>query len=830
MNNHNTTPSPQSPQSAPSSKLVIVLATLIVTALLVGAGFAANYYVGGDVELDKLGLLADTTLGEGQVPDAELISLVPEGIEQDPVEQESSETSRSLAEAARTSPDGEVTGEVTIDLPGDTDLDLGDVDIDVIVDESGEVIGIDNGFAVVDLPLSGALKDAFMDSTLPARVGMGTGAELAHLKAHLIDDHDYLYFEFGSQDFDLHLDLGDEFNGADNLPQRISMNTDTGSTIFVADMNADYFYFSVPCNAMIGQSTPKKARPDKKRENSLAKSEADIPGLSVDLTNVDPGGCGIGWSTGGNIPFTPLMEERLSEIPQDFTSHIVIDGTIPVHPLFTVDGESFIRFDPDGMRTWSNAEMQAELAYARGAVDVSIPTAIGTIGFLTISPISTEMDGGIEVRLAVTADAGTDLAGGVPPALLEELLPVSGELELDGVLHYKGLGLTDDSFVEINGEMAMSSNNVVHNLTSPDSEDVFHATGRIRVDSDGIVATATAEQSPFPEVDLNGTATLDIGIPFDSLEDSFLQFTGSANFGETDIGAEALIRLDNDGLLVTGDIELVDYGYVEVLGRIGPGEVTLHGEAEVVVPIGDLDQLADRVLSDMTNQEQIASLDRAIDRRVNELSAASPREEAKLRTTIAAFRLAYAEVQKANDNIRINNEKIAGVDRRIKAEKDRHAALSFGQRIIDATPHGIKLAALETERAAYVAANKTNAAYRDTSNALLSSTAQATIAAVAWDDELNDLVTMQAEAYWGNLTTAIANTLLLGVDSILDAFLIDGSLVGMVDITVGTEALAGAGNLEWCRDGECSGATGVDVSFSPAFSVCGTVLGLNNCL
>jgi Ca2+/Na+ antiporter len=820
----------QSPPSRAFSTGRIIIASVLVVGLLAAAGFLAVSYVSDDSDGDNEDVILGTEASA--VIETEVVGLIADpGPAEASRNQEVTETLGRLSDVVTKSPEGDdvVSGDVTIELPGDTDLDLGDADLEVIVDEAGKVIGVEEGFAVVDLPLSGALAGAFMDSLLPARVGMGTGAELAHLKAHLIDDHDYLYFEFGSQPFDLHLDLAEQFNGAGNLAQRISMGTDTGSTVFVVDMNGDYFYLSVPCDSMVGRSAPKKKRPSEKRTDWTPMNEAEIPGLSVDLTNFSPG-CGLGWSTGGTIPFTPMMEERMSEIPQDFTSHIVIDGSVPVHPLFTVDGESFIRFDNDGMRTWSNAELDAGLAYGSGVVDVSIPAAVGTVGFLAISPVTTENDGAVEVRLAVTATAGTNLTTAVPQQVLEELLPVSGELDLDGVLHYKGPGLTEDSFVELNGDITMSHSNAVHELTEPESDDFYQATGRIRVDGTGIVATAQASNSPFPHVDLNGTATLDIGIPFDALDNSFLEYQGSARLGETDLGADTRIRLDNQGLLVTGEIELEEYGNVEVLGRLAADELTLHGETEVVVPIGDLDQLADRVLQDMTNEEQIAALDRAIDRRVDELSVSHPERETELRTTIRGFRLAYAEVRKANENIRINNSKIADVDRRVSAEKARHAKLSALEKIPDLVVHTPKLAALEAERATYVTANSANAAFRDSANALLASTAQATIAAVGWDDELNDLLTMQAEAYWGTLTTAIIDTLLRGVDSVLDAFAIDGSLVGTVNITVGTEALAGASQLEWCRDGECSLATGVDVSFTPVFDVCGTVLGIRSCL
>ena len=713
---------------------------------------------------------------------------------------------------------GEATGDITIALPGGGDLTLQDSKLDVEVDADGNVTGVSSGVTTLELPTVGALAGAFMDADLPANVGMARGDELAHLKAHLIDDHDYLYFDLGAQPFELFLDLDDEFAGADSLPQRVSTTGESGSTMFVMDLDGDYFYLSTPCSAMVPQGSAKQ-RPTSKRAVERTE-EAPIPGVFADVSGFDPGGCGVGWSVGGQIPFRPMMTDRVTDIPDTFTANLVIDGTVPVHKAASLDGELFFRFDPDRSTVWANAELDLGLTFLKGAAEVKVPAARGTVG---LSIGSTNFD------LWATATTGTHLVDGSPVEMLADLAPISGQLDLDGELHFLNDEIQATSFLQLAGDMTISNGNVVTAAAGVETDNMLAAEGVARIDASGVQIRGHVAVSPLSLIDVQGTASLDFKIPFEDPADSHFEIVGSLAIGDTVLGGEASLRLDRSGAHARGELQLAGMAALAVEGKLGPAGFQLTGVAEAVLPIGDLDMVAANLVDEASNAEQIRVLNAQVDQRVNELAAANPSKEVELRNTVRDFRQAFAEVAVANENIRINNAKIADVQRRIQADIDWHWALNDFDRFWDKGPHGIRLAALYAEQGVFETANVANYAYRDTANAILSTAQQVALGVVGWDGELNGLVTLQAEAYWGTLTGNVVGTILNGADLILDAFGIDGSAVGTATFTVGTDGVGASVDLQWCRDGDCSQIVDATVSLAPTVQLCGTILGINAC-
>jgi len=671
-----------------------------------------------------------------------------------------------------------------------------------------------------DLPTVGPLAGAFMDRMLAANVGMATGAELQHLGAHLRDDASYLYFDIGRQAFDLHLDLEESFAGAESLPERISTTGDMGPSMFVMDLSGDYFYLSTPCASLVPAGKTKKARPSKQREATPAGRAEDIPGVSLDLSSFDPGGCGIGWSAGGLIPFRPMMQDRVTDIPSDFSSHLVIDGTIPVHPSASLDGEIFVRFDPDRMTAWANSELDLTASFAQGVGDVAVPVAKGTVG---VSVGVSNFD------LWVTSTVGTTAADGSPAGQLAGLLPEQGGVDIDAEIHFVGTELQPNSFVQLDGELAISNGNAVTEASGVDMGDVVTADAFARIDFSGVEVRGSVEVSPISAFDVSGGAELDFMLPFDDPANGYFDLRGDIAIGEIVLEGEARVRIDRAGAFASGELAVAGMANVAVEGFLGANGFQLTGEAAATLPIGDLDRVAANLVDETANARVIQLLNAQIDERVDELAAANPSKATELRNTVRDFRNAFADVAVANENIRINNAKIADVQRRIDADIAWHQALSDFDRFWDTGPHGVRLAALYAEQGVFEAANVGNYAYRDTANAVLSTSQQVALGVVGWDGELNALVTLQAEAYWGTLTGNFVATVLYGADAVLDAFGVDGSATGTVSFTVGTEGVGATAQLEWCRDGRCETLAGAVVELAPDPTLCGTILGQRVC-
>lgn len=707
---------------------------------------------------------------------------------------------------------GEPRGELLNFLSGDLDLDVG---------SELEGLELEPGVGIVDLPLEGPLSNAFMDRLLPANIGTATGAELAHLGAHLIDDHTYAYADFGEQPFELHLDFIDVFPGAEDLVQHIS-NSGDSSALLVIDLEGDYFYLSVDCAALETGSNAKKERPAT-QDRSAADRDDDspVPGAVLDISAFDPGGCGIGWSVGGNIPFEPFADSSEVDLPSDFGAHVVIDGTVPIGTTASVDGEIFTRFDDDRVTLWANAELDLTLSPAQGLVDINIPAARGTVGAAV---------GSHGIDLWVAATAGTSAAEGSPAEIFTGVLPARGHVDLDAELHLRNGGVTAESFLQVEGELVIGGGNVITNELGVDVGELNTADAFARIDATGIELRGSVSASPVGAFQLAGEAELDLRIPFADITQGYFEIRGTASVGDTALGANARLRVDNTGIIAEGLLEADGMAAVHLEGWIGADGFQLTGAAEVVLPIGDLDQVAANLLGNAATDDQIRALDVAIDQRISEIAAADPARGAELRTTVNDLRQAFRDVARINDDIATNDAIIADIHRRIDADVAWHYALNDFDQFFDVIPHGARQTALYAELAPFEIANAANYVARDTANAFLGTTTQIVLGIVGWDDELNSYVTLQAEAYWGRLTVGLAATVLVGADAILDGLGVDGSAHGAVEFTVGTQGLSASVNLSWCRDGRCSNLADASVTLTPRPEVCATILGAPACV
>jgi hypothetical protein len=661
-----------------------------------------------------------------------------------------------------------------------------------------------------------------LDRPLRGLVGVAFGRDLAHLGAHLRGDERYLYADLGSQPFELFLDLDESQPGTEALPDRIStVGGSDGAAMFVAGLDGDYFYLSTSCAAMIPADPGSSARPAQQRGSDHGDADASqIPGVSADLSAFDPGGCGVGWSIGGFVPFTSWMTERSVDIPDGFGAHVVVDGTVPVHPGISLDGEMFYRFDADRASVWANGELDVGLSFLKGAAEVSLPAIRGTFGF-DLTPATLD--------LWVTAVSGTAAAAGSPTELLADLAPIRGGVDIDGELHIADGDVLASSFLQLAGEVSIAPTPI---RTNSDLEvnDVVAADALIRIDRSGVMARGSMTASPLGALSINGSAELEFLVPFTDPADSYLQIRGALGVGGTPLGADAELRIDRDGAFARGSIDLAGMGGLDVEGWLGPDDFQLTGAAEAVLPIGDLDRVAANLVDQTANDEVIRVLNAQIDERVVQMAAGDRAKGAELRNTIADMRQAFTDIASVRETIAYNDSIIAQRWRDHQADIDWHWALNDFDRFWDKGPHAIRLAAILTEIEALKFANTVQYGYIDVANAVVSATQQAVLAIIGWDEQLNALLALQTEAYVSTLTGNFVATVLNGADAVLDAFGIDGSAVGTVTFTVGTQGIGATVDLQWCRDGSCETVVGATVTLTPYVEVCATILGLPACV
>ena len=682
---------------------------------------------------------------------------------------------------------------------------------------SGTIDSSTSGTSTFELPTTGALASAMIDRPLRGRVGVAYGRDLERLGAHLRGDVQYLYADLGTQEFALDLGLGGVSAGATGVPQAIStIGGVSGSSVFVADLTGDYFYLSVPCQALMTAPEPAAAQ---RHNNDYADSDASqIPGVSVDLSAFDPSGCGIGWSTSGVVPFVPLMQERAVDIPDGFGAHLVFDGTMPLSNGLSLDGELFYRFD-QGVSLWANGELDVAVPFFEGAVEVSLPAVRGTFG------VDASKD---RLDLWITATAGSSAADGTPAEALADFMPISGHVDVDGELHLDGSGIEPSSFLQLAGEMAISPAPV--QVSSNVAVETFSADGIVRIDADGVTARGTVQASPLAAIALTGSADLELMVPFADPSLGFLVLHGHLAVGGTGLGADAELRFDRDGALARGSVELGGLGSLSVEGRLGVDGFQLTGAVEATLPIGDLDQVAARLVDETSNDQVIRTLDQAIDARVDEIGRTKPAKGSELRNTIDDMRSAFDDIASTRETIAYNDGLIAQLWDDHAADIEWHNSLNDFDKFWDIGPHGVRLAAIVAQIEALKFANTVQYGYIDVANAVVAGTQQAVLAIIGWDDELNALLGLQTEAYVHTLVGNFVATVAYGADAVLDAFGIDGSATGTVTFTVGTEGISGAADLRWCRDGSCSPLAGATVSLTPYVEVCATIVGLPACV
>ncbi|MFK8023146.1 MAG: hypothetical protein AB8G26_04195, partial [Ilumatobacter sp.] len=632
---------------------------------------------------------------------------------------------------------------LVVSTDGPAAVQVIDADLDIVLDDAGELAPGTSGVGTIQLPTDGPLAAAMLDRPLRGAIGVAFGRDLGHLGAHLRDDERYLYTDLGSQPFELFLDLDESHDGTDALPQRISTEGIGGASMFIAALDGDYFYISTPCAALIPADAASSPRPDRQRSNDHAAAPASqIPGVSADLTSFDPGGCGLGWSIEGNVPFVPILGDRGITIPEGFGAHVVIDGTIPVHPSATLDGELFYRLEDDHASVWANGELDVGIAFVEGAAEVNVPAIRGTFG-LELTP--TRLD------LAITATAGSSASEGAPSELLADLAPIRGRVDVDGQLTIVDGDVLDTSFLELSGDISISPTPVRAASDVP-VDDVFSADALVRIDRTGVMAQGSVAVSPVSALSLAGDGRLEFLVPFADANDAYLEVAGALRLGDTRLGGDALLRIDRTGALARGRVDLAGFGGLDVEGRLGVDGFQLTGTAEAVLPVGDLDQVAANLVDETSSAETLRALNAQIDKRVNEIGATDAAKGAELRTTIGDLRTAFDDIAAVRDTIAYNDGLIADLWRDHQADIDWHWALNDFDRFWDKGPHAIRLAAIIVEIEALKLANTVQYGYIDVANLAVSAAQQTVIAIIGWDAELNALLSLQTEAYLGTLT------------------------------------------------------------------------------
>lgn len=698
----------------------------------------------------------------------------------------------------------EATSDVIIDAPG----------LDVTFTSDGSVASVEPGPGSIPLPSFGPLADAAA-TVFEGTVGYASGAEIAHLGAHTRADTNYWYVVLseGTQ-----LDTGLPF--VDQLPVSFEL-PGAGSSVLVIDPVDPYLYISFPCPSSLGEASTRSDSDD--RPDETGQATPANPPATISISNYPGGGCGVGFSGNGRIPFTASTTAGIPEAFETLEAELVIDGEFQVSTSTQVVGSAYVDIDADGFALAADGELSVAFALLPDKLDLSLPLGRGSIAY--------EYRGTHE-DLWFAGTTGTSLLGGGSLDLVMDLAPAEGDLTISGRLRHQALPngestVTDESFLQLEGSASLGIDAIAE-LVGIEVEPFQEVAMFARIDHAGVSLQGTTAFSPLPGIAISGSASLDLMIPFTDLTESYLQIDGQFLVGGVDLDAGASLRIDRNGAVATGHLA-TPIGGVDLSGQIGPSGINLSGRIEVVVAVPDFGAYAQHLAREAGVQGTIDLLEERIDERINEIGRVDPARATVLRETIVGFRQERANVASIQTNIDINNGKITRVDGLLSQARRTWDNYTLGEQLLNSIPHGAYVTALNLEREGYKAANTIQRGYMVTANLTLTALEQTLTGIVGADEDLWRLESMTVELRVHAFSAEFLSMAAQAADDLLTTFGVSGTFSGTIDLTVGTNGIDGAFAVSHCdKDGTCTTLVGGTVTF-PDFEACVTVAGMEAC-
>jgi len=692
--------------------------------------------------------------------------------------------------------EGSVEVERTFRLPGEAATLVDAPGIELASDSQGRVVAIAPAAGEISFPVVGVLENATISNPLKGIVGTATGAELSDLGAHLLDDVVYWYVILNDATT---ISTG---IAASALPSVFEVPGDSRG-IVVIDPLDPYVYVGFPCQ---GEPSSPVA--------------ADV---SIDSFK---GGCGFGVSESSRIPIELTLASSIDERFESLTADFVIDGETPISPNVSVAGSTYVDLregDGEEFALVAEGEFSVGISFRGESLPFDIPIGRATVGY-DKSIVGDD--------LWFSGYLGDDVIAGGDVSFVTDFLSAEGDLQIDGRLRRNfasdgSASLADDSFLQAQGSASLG-----FGLFSADSGVEFapqqSANFFARIDNTGFMANGTLAASPIPGVDFGGEASIDIEIPFDDIENGYVEIVGQFQVGAIDLDAGGRLRVDRDGVIVSARLTSPAGGF-ELTGEIGPAGIQLTGEAEIIIPIGDLDKVAENFARDAGLAETIRRLEERIDRAIDDIAASDPDRGARLRILVRDFRNARTEINKIQDTIDYNDSLIdINWDLLAQAGRDWENYSDF-ERVFYAAPHAAYTGSLHTAISALQLANTTQAGFMDVALLTLTGLESGLIELTGTDPELRAAQALVLELRAKNTVDGVIAVVLNGADAVLDVFGIDGSLTGRVRVSVGTDGFDAELDLSWCRDGDCETIVGGSLTF-PDFRACATVIGIEACI
>ncbi len=649
--------------------------------------------------------------------------------------------------------------------------DLGDIDADDLPDS-------------LPIPKAGVLKKAVFHDLPSGIVKTGFGRDLERLGAHLNPDTQYLYLEFRNG---LDIETGlDRYSGpgATALPARVKVAKGVNGVI-VLDPTDPYVYIGGAC-PKFGSQKAKKTTKNARRSNSAKASKKTASGQP----------CGVGFSLGGNIPFNYTMD-NLPPAAKPVRGHVIVDAEVPVYKGMQLDGTAVLEIRRKTIRIAGEGDLETVVPKVG-----KVTLGTGAFGFSVSAKKGAE-----KVQYWTAADSSKDpmklnvgkVKVDVPAGNERSVRQSYGAEKVSG--KWKVLPST---YFELQGQFTYPTTQIVK-MIGVNIGDMAVGEATLRIDGSGLEAHGVMNAGLHPDVQMQGNATAHIVVPFRKLSNTTVEVTGSMTIGGVDIGAEAMMRIDKKGLMVSGEIN-TPASRVAVSGSITKAGVQLAGEFSAELDLSAISNKATEAID--AAQAEIDKIDRDIAKMRETVKAERRAADKFFRDAQRAVENAQAEVDKINGNIRVNNDKIAALRVKLKnANIFEAVGISAAIESLKAA-NTIQRGLLTSANATLDLANDALQLIRDGLDALPTDADPRIIALFGLREGATAALQLAREA--------------------AQAIDIGGTVHVDISFSLGASGLFGDASMRYC-DSKCTTLTGGSLVISDYFEVCVEVFGFDVC-
>jgi hypothetical protein len=279
---------------------------------------------------------------------------------------------------------------------------------------------------------------------------------------------------------------------------------------------------------------------------------------------------GLGISAQGLMPFTPaqvLTQGNGLDGLGDFDGHLYIKGSGNIYKALTIDGEMMLSFNQEGGGIESFA--QSLQIGANGALGVSVD-------FLPFTSFGFDLGDATVVGRTSEGSNYAYLSGELAPdtSWLPSFVPVVPEV------HVRVEGLISDdietSYLSAEGMYKMDLA-PLGDAMGIDLNVMESVEGSLDINRDvGIEFHGISKRSFSPLVAVSGD--MQVHGRFGNPDNWYLEMSGAMSVGGVGLAGESLMRLSNEGLVVSGSVD-TGIASIEVIGEVTPSGLTLRGTA-----------------------------------------------------------------------------------------------------------------------------------------------------------------------------------------------------------------------------------------------------------